>query len=484
MDITKKSIISNLIWRFSERIGAQGISFIVSIILARLLAPEAYGTVALITVFITIMQVFVDSGMGNALIQKKETDDIDFSTVFYFNVCMCTVLYIVLYFLAPFIASFYRDSQMTPLLRVVGLTLIVSGLKNVQQAYVSRNMLFKKFFYSTLFGTLISGVLGVLTAYMGYGVWALVIQQLSNIFIDTFILWITVKWRPKKCFSFSRLIVLFSFGWKLLCSNLIDTIYNNLRNLIIGKKYTERDLAYYTNGQKIPNLVVTNINSSIGSVLFPALSQEQDDKFLLKKHMRTAIQISSYIMWPILIGIAACAKPIVTILLTDKWLPCVPYLQIACFVYGFMPIHTTNLQAINAMGRSDLFLKLEIIKKIIGIIILVLSIPHGVLAIAASSMLITILNSFINSYPNRCLLSYSYIEQIKDIFPSFLLSCFMGAIVYSINFLSYSTFLLLIVQIVLGVFIYIACSKLLRINTYIYLVENIKNILSRRGFNK
>ena len=476
MNDIKKSVFSNLFWRFLERIGAQGISFIVSIVLARLLAPNYYGTIALVTVFIAILQVFVDSGLGNALIQKKNADDLDFSTVFYFNLIVCFIIYLCLYFFAPFISHFYNDNSMTSIIRVLGLTIIISGLKNVQQAYISRNMLFKTFFFATIGGTLISGVLGIVLAFFGAGVWALVFQHLSNSLIDTIIIWFTVEWRPKRLFSFSRFASLFSYGWKLLASSLLDTIYTNLRNLIIGKVYTQADLAYYTNGQKIPELVALNVNTSIGSVLFPALSKEQDNKALLKCHVRRSIRISSYIMWPMLIGIAVCAKSIILILLTDKWLPVVPYLQIACISYGLMPIHTTNLQAINAMGRSDLFLKLEILKKIIGVVVLILTIPYGVLAIAFSSIITGISSMFINAFPNTKLLHYSYLEQITDILPSLLLSIFMGIIVNLINVIDLSAVFILLIQVFVGAFIYIAGSIMFKIESFYYILDYIKKL--------
>ena len=484
MQHSKKVIMSNLVWRFMERIGAQGISFIVSIILARILAPEMYGTIALITVFLAIMQVFIDSGMGNALIQKKNADDTDFTTVFYFNMTMCVILYIILFICAPYISKFYDNPSITSVIRVIGLTLIISGVKNIQQAYISRNMLFKKFFYATLAGTLISGVIGVGMAFCGYGVWALVGQNISNSFIDTLILWTIVKWKPSGKFSLKRFKELFSYGWKLLVSSLIDTIYNNMRNLLIGKKYTSADLAYYTQGQKIPNLVVVNINTSIGSVLFPAMAQEQDNRELLKKHVRRSISISSYIMWPIMIGIAACAKSIVEILLTNKWIEAVPYLQIACIVYGFMPIHTANLEAIKAMGRSDIFLKMEVIKKILGVTVLVIAMPFGVKAIATSAIFTSIVSTFINAYPNRKLLNYPYIEQLKDILPSFTLALFMGISVLMLNKLNINMFLLLFLQIVVGGIVYIYGSILFRMESFKYILGIIKNAIGDLNRNE
>ena len=258
-----KNIVSNFIWRFAERCGAQLVSFVVSIVLARILAPEDYGTIALVTVFTAILQVFVDSGLGTALIQKKDADDLDFSSVFYFNFSICLVLYAVMFIVAPYIAIFYEDMTLTSVIRVLSLTIVISGVKGIQQAYVSRNMLFKRFFFSTIGGTIFSAFLGIGLAFSGCGVWALVAQQLSNTMIDTLILWITVKWKPKKEFSWKRLRTLFSYGWKLLVSSLLDTVYNNLRNLIIGKMYSSADLAYYNQGDKFPKIIVTNINITV-----------------------------------------------------------------------------------------------------------------------------------------------------------------------------------------------------------------------------
>ena len=267
-----ESVVKGFMWRFAERCGAQLVSFVVSIVLARILSPEDYGTIALVTVFTAILQVFVDSGLGTVLIQKKDADDLDFSSVFYFNFIVCLVLYAVMFLAAPYIALFYEDSTLTSVIRVLSLTIVISGVKGIQQAYVSRNMLFKRFFFSTIGGTIFSAFLGIGMACAGFGVWALVAQQISNTAIDTLILWITVKWRPKKVFSWQRLKYLLSFGWKLLVSALLDTGYNNLRNLIIGKLYSPTDLAFYNQGDKFPKVIVTNINASIDSVLLPTMS--------------------------------------------------------------------------------------------------------------------------------------------------------------------------------------------------------------------
>ena len=468
-----------MIWRFAERCGAQGVAFIVSLVLARLLDPETYGIVALVTVFTAILQVFVDSGMANALIQKKNADDLDFSTAFYFNLTVCIVLYLGMFFAAPLIADFYNMPDLTPVVRVLSLTIVVSGVKNVQQAYVSRHLKFKLFFFATLGGTVGAAIIGIIMAYCGMGVWALVTQQLFNVILDTIILWITVKWRPKAMFSMERLKGLFGYGWKLLVSGLLDTVYNNVRQLIIGKFYSSADLAFFNKGKQFPNLIITNINTSIDSVLLPVISTAQDDLTRVKAMTRKAIKTSSFVIWPLVMGMAACAEPIVRILLTDKWLPCVFYLQIFCFTYGFWPVHTANLNAIKAVGRSDIFLKLEIQKKIIGVISILAALPFGVQAIAIAYGLTSPINALINSRPNRSLLNYGYREQIIDMLPSMLLSGFMGVVVYFMNWININIYLLLLLQVIVGVAIYVGGAYIFKFESLSYIAQFAREKLKK-----
>ncbi len=469
-----KRVLTSFIWRFAERCGAQLVTFIVSVVLARILAPEDYGQIALITVFTTIMQVFVDSGLGTALIQKKDADDLDFSSVFYFNFAVCLILYAMMFFVASFISAFYNDSSLTPIIRVISLTIVISGVKGIQQSYVSRNMLFKRFFYATLGGTIFSAFLGIGLAYAGFGVWAIVAQQLSNTAIDTLILWMTVKWRPKKMFSWERLKGLLSFGWKMLASSLLDTVYNNIRSLIIGKMYSSSDLAFYDQGKKFPNVIVTNINTSIDSVLLPTMASAQDDASRVKSMTRRAIKTSTYIMALLMMGLAFCAEPIVRLVLTDKWLPCVPFLRIFCITYMFYPIHTANLNALKAMGRSDLFLKLEIAKKVVGMVLLLSTMWFGVMAMAYSLLVSSVLSQIINSWPNRKLLNYGYLEQLKDILPGIVLAVLMGCCVSLISLLGLSNVVTLLIQIPLGAVIYIAASAVLHLESFEYLMDMIR----------
>lgn len=475
----KKTVLKNFFWRFAERCGAQLVTFIVSIALARILAPEDYGQIALITVFTTIMQVFVDSGLGTALIQKKDADDLDFSSVFYFNFVVCLVLYAVMFVAAPFIAGLYNDSSLTSIIRSISLTIVISGVKGIQQSYVSRNMMFKRFFYATLGGTIFSAFLGIGLAYAGFGVWAIVAQQLSNTTIDTLILWLTVKWRPKKMFSLERLKGLLSFGWKMLASSLLDTVYNNIRSLIIGKMYSASNLAFYDQGKKFPNVIVININTSIDSVLLPTMASVQDNPDQVKVMTRRAIKTSTYIMAPLMMGLAFCATPIVRLVLTDKWLPCVPFLRIFCITYMFYPIHTANLNAIKAMGRSDLFLKLEIAKKIVGMTLLLSTMWFGVMAMAYSLLAGTLAGMIINSWPNRRLLNYTYFEQMKDIFPCIAMAIGMGCCVYFIGTLGISDALTIVIQIPLGTMIYIGASKIFHLESFEYLMGMLRPIIRK-----
>lgn len=482
-DSLKKKTIGGFVWRFAERCGAQGVQFVVSLVLARILTPNDYGTVALIMVFINVLGVFINSGMGAALIQKKNADDLDYSSLFYFNMFMCVTLYAIMFFCAPLIAKFYDKPELVALTRVISLTFIVSGVKGIQNAYVSKHLMFKRFFFSTLGGTIVSAVVGILLAYKGYGAWAIVVQSLSNNAIDTLILWITVKWRPKFMFSFKRLKGLFSYGWKLLLSGLLDTGYNQLRSLIIGKVYSSTDLAYYDKANNFPSMIITNVNSSIDSVLLPSMSSVQDSKESVKGMTRRAMKTSTYVMAPLLMGLAACGQSVISILITDKWLPSYPFMVIFCITYMFYPVHTANLNAIKAMGRSDIFLKLEIIKKIVGIIAILVTFKISVMAMAYSLLVTSVLAQIINSWPNKKLMNYSYLEQLKDILPGILLAAFMGGCVYCVNFLHLSNWLTLLIQVPLGAAIYIGLSALLKLESFTYCWNMVKPIISKI-FNK
>ncbi len=475
-----KTVTTNFFWRFFERSGAQLVTFLVSIILARLLEPSVYGEIALVLVFTTLLQVFVDSGFGVALIQKKNADNLDFSSVFYFNIFSCAILYGLIFLAAPYIAEFYHLAHLTPVIRVLGLMLIVSGIRDVQQAYVSKNLIFKKFFFATIGGTISAAVVGITMACLGFGIWALVGQQLTNVIVGTLILWMTVKWRPRLSFSLERLKTLFNFGWKMLVSALIDTGYNQLRQLIIGRIYTAKDLAFYNQGYHFPQAIAVNINTSIDSVLLPAMSAEQDNRKRVREMTRRAIRVSTYIMMPMMMGLAVCAEPLVRLILTEKWMPCVPFLRIFCITYAFFPIHTANLNAIKALGRSDIFLKLEMAKKMVGLTAILITMNISVMAMACSMLVVSVLSQIINSLPNKKLLGYDYLAQLKDMVPQIVLSCVMGTAVYCIKFAGLNDLTTIVLQIVAGISIYIGLSKLFRIECFEYIYDIIVKLFNRK----
>ena len=476
----KQSVITNFIWRFMERGGTYVMNFIVSVVLARLLDPSLYGTVALVTAITTILQVFVDSGMANSLIQKKDTDDLDYSSVFYFNLAFCLLLYAGLFFCAPWISRLYRIPELTPIVRVLGLTIVVSGVKNVQQAYVAKTMQFRRFFFATLGGTVFSAVVGITLAYLGYGVWALVFQQLLNVTVNTAILWLTVGWTPKRMFSWKRLGGLISYGWKLLVSQLLDTAYLKLYQFIIGLRYSTADLAFYNRGDQFPNLIMENTSASLDSVLLPVLSSEQDDRVRVREMTRRAVKVSTFVLMPLMAGLAACAEPLVRFLLTEKWLPCVPYMQLFCLNYAFWPVHTANLNAIKAVGRSDIFLKLEIIKKVLETGILLVTMRYGVMAITLGLLASGFASIVINAWPNRRLLDLPFTRQLLDVLPALLLSLGMAAAIWPVTLLGLPDAVKLLIMVPAGVLLYVGGSVLLKLDSFTYVLEIAKRLL-RRG---
>ena len=473
----QRKVFSGLIWKFGERIGAQAVSFLVSIILARLLLPSDYGVIALITIFIDIANVFVSSGFGAALVQKKDADEVDFSSVFYFSIVMSWVLYIIVFLGAPAVAGFYDKEILTPVLRVMALKLPLAGVNSVQHAYVQKKMLFKRFFFSTLIGTVGSAVVGIVMAYTGFGAWALVAQYLFNSTMDTVVLWFTVRWRPVWRFSLGRMKYLFGFGWKMLASELIHTSYKQIRSLIIGKVYTEKDLAFYNQGGKLPSLIVTNINSSVSSVLFPAMTLKQDDTGKLKEMVRLSIRVSSYIMWPLMIGLLVISEPIVRLMFSEKWLPCVPYMQIACIQFALEPVQTANVQAVKAMGKGRTYLIMEIVKKLFGIVMIVAVMYQGVMAIAVTAMFVTFFAALVNSTPNRKYLGYTYREQLVDLIPSILLAAAMGICVYGVGRLPVPDLVSIVLQAVSGAASYIIISLAFRVSQFRYIVDILKNFI-------
>lgn len=477
----KKNIFAGLAWKFSERIITQGISFLISLILARILDPENYGTVSLVLVFVSIANAFIVYGFGEALIQKKEADDIDFSTAFFLNLLLSFGLYFILFFAAHPIAEFYNDIRLVSVIRVLALQIPLSSVKSIQHAFVSKKMMFRKFFFSTLGGTIVSGVIGIIMAYKGFGVWALVEQYIVNSVIDMTVLFFTVKWRPHLEFDKESAKSIFCFGWKLMLSGLINVTYDEIRSLVIGKKFSKSDLAFYNKGNQFPSLVISNINTSVSSVLFPALCTKTDDKAQLKEMTRLSMKLTSYLVFPVLAGFFVVARPMISILLTDKWIECVPFLKICCAYWAMQPIQTANFQTIKACGRTDICLKMEIIKKSVGMILLFISILGGVYYVALSSVFSALFSMILNMIAVSRLIDYKVCRQIADMIPNILITLIMSVLCYSVSFLIPNKYLLLLCQVLVGVTSYLILSVVFGNDSFSYLIGFIKNNVKRNS---
>lgn len=470
---TKSKIMNGLFWKIMENGGSQGVQFLVSILLARLLSPSEYTVVGIITIFITIANVLVQNGFSTALIQKKDADEADFSSVFYFNLINAAVIYIILFFAAPYIAGFYGNQEMTAIIRVLSVILFPGAVTSVQNAFVSRKMEFKGLFLATLWAAVISGAISIGMAAYGMGIWALVGQQIVYYFALMVILFVTVTWHPRKLFVWKRISTMFSFGWKLLCASLIDTVFNNIHGLVMGKIYNKEVLGIYNRGEQFPKLIVSNLGAAIQSVMLPALAVNQNHPEKLKNMLRRSIVTSSYLVLPMMAGLIAVADTLVLLLLGEKWINSVPFLRIMCVAYSFWPIHIANLQALNAVGRSDIFLKLEIIKKTIGMAVLLIGIRYNAITLVALKAFADFLCTFINAWPNKKLLNYSIMEQWKDIMPSLLVSFIMGAAVYSIQFIVSGLWVRIVVQVLAGVAVYAGLSWLFRLESFTYLWNTV-----------
>ena len=468
-----KKITSGLVWRFGERVLAQGVTFVVSLIVSRILGPSAYGMVALLLVFINLSEVFLTAGFGNSLIQKKNSDNVDFSSVFYFNVIFSIVLYLIVFFAAPFVEDFYGKDYvgLTSALRVLAIRIPITAINNVQQSYVSKNMVFKKFFFATIGGSFSSAVVGITMALNGFGVWALVAQYLFNALVNTLVLWFTVKWRPILAFSFERLKGLISYGWKLLCANLFFSLSNNIRSILIGKFYTSSDLAYYNRGKQIPDLIADTLNTSILSVMFPALCKIQNDKEQMKALVRRAVKTLSYFLAPILFGIALLSEKLVVLVLSNEWIGAVPFIKIFCISCMLQPVMKPCQQVTKALGKSGIFLILEIIKCTITILLLLITLKFGVIYIAFGYIASSIIGMFIDIYVGGRMIKYNFFEQFFDVIKPVLVSLVMYVLLSFIDYIPVAPIVRILLQVVMGVIFYWFVSLATKDETYIYVVN-------------
>lgn len=475
-----------LIWKLLERFGVQGIQFVLQIILARLLSPEHYGALSMMIVFTTLANVFIQNGFNTSLIQNKDVTEEDYSSVFWVSLAVAGILYGMIFAAAPLIAQFYRMPDIVRPLRVLALTLFPGALNSIQLAKVSREMDFKKVFFSSIIGILIAGAAGVGIALMGGGLWALVVQNLLNITVACAVMLFTVQWHPRLVCNPYRVAELFRFGWKLLVASLLDTLEQNLRSLVIGKKYDSGTLGYHNRGIQFPQFLLYAINGATASVLLPAMSANQDEKAAVKALVKKSIIMSSYIIFPMMAGLAAVAKPLIRLLLTEKWLPAVPYMQIYCFCYAFYTIFVCNLQAMNAVGRSDWFLKLEVVKKIYGIALLTVAVVFfdTPMAIAMTGVFSIGIDWYINCFPNKKLIGYSYAEQIRDVLPLFLLTLLMTVSVLLVGFgcavATLPDIVTLILQIVTGIAVYVFLSVIVKPYPYRVVIDMVAGFLKEK----
>lgn len=480
MGFTRGTIVRSFLWKLFERLSVQIVQFVVTIVLARLLLPTEYGVVALIAIFIQLCDVIIEGGLNTALIQKKNADNTDFSTIFFASLSVSVLLYAIMYFCSHAIANFYNKAELVPIIRVLCLSLPFYAFNSIQRAYVSKHMLFQKLFYSSLGAVILSGTVGIYLAYNGYGVWALVVQSICSQFFTTLIMWYTIKWRPILVFSLERFKGLFNYGWKVFGANFITSLFVNLRKIVIGKFFAPASLAYYEKGEQLPALIMNNIFTSVSSILLPTFSDSQDDRPKVKAMMRRSTKMSCFFIYPLMVGMIVAAKPLVLFLLTDKWLPVVPFVQILCVANFFRPITISNWEAIKALGYSGITLKLEIVKKVVDVIILIVSSLIGLYAIAWGCVVFNCLCVFINLAPNKKLLDYGVREQVLDAVPTFLLASVMGLLVYWIQFLSIPTFFILVLQLIIGSGLYLLLCRLFKEESYVYIIQMIKNELYKR----
>lgn len=472
------SLVSeSIFWKLLERFGVVGVQFVLQLVLARLLNPSHYGTLSIMIIFTSLANVFIQTGFNTALIQNKDVTEEDYSSVLWVSLMIAAVMYGIIFCTAPVIGFFYLMEEIVRPLRVLALMLFPGAWNSVLLAKVSRELDFKKVFVSNLAAIIVSGIVGIGIALLDGGLWALVVQSLLNVTVSCVVMQFSIRLKIKFICNWRRIKILFGFGSRILISTFINTIYRDLHSMVIGKKYNSGALGYYTRGQQFPQFFISAIDGAVQSVMLPVMSTLQDDTSQLKEMARTTIRVSSYVVFPAMFGLAAVAEPLICLLLTEKWLPCVPYLRVYCISFAFYPVHSANLQAINAMGRSDLFLKLEIIKKVYGVIALIIAVYcfDSPLAIAMTSVITTIISCFVNASPNKKLINYSYIEQMKDIIPVFVLSTVMFGIVYVIGLLSLSNLLIMTVQIIVGMIFYIATSHLLKLQSYRFLLNMVKS---------
>ncbi len=471
-----KKVFSGMKWKAVERFSLQFINAVTPMVLARLLLPEDFGTIAILSVFISIANTFVHNGLGNSIIQKKDSDDLDCSTVFFTQFAIAAICYTILFISAPFIAKWYKNPQLSLMLRVMSFSIVISAIGSIQITVMKKNMQFQKSFAINTFATITYGVVGIGLAYAGFGPWSLVWANLANGIALPLGAIFMVRWRPKLQFSFERLKSLFSYSWKLTVGWLIGTLHQDLYVLVVGKRFSSATLGYYNRAGSFPSIITKTVTEVVDGVMFPAMSQIQDNREKLKSVTKTLLSMNSYILFPMFLGLSAVAKNLVVLILTEKWLPSVPMMQIICVTYALNSINNSNMQVFNSMGRSDLFMKFELIKRSISIVLLIVMSFISIYAVIVVLLLMAVLSNMMNAYQNKKLLGIKFSEQAACLLPPLVCAAVMWVLVMAVGLIKMNIFVSLTVQILTGVIVYLALSYIFRLQPFFYLVNHIRNM--------
>lgn len=480
----KNKTLSAVAWQFLQKFVNQFLSFIVTVILARLLMPSDYGVVALASMFNVLAGIFIGGGMSSALIQKNDADELDYNTVFYSSLMMSFIIYAIVFFGSPIMACIYDNAQITPVMRTLALTMPIGALSMVQDAKVSKKLEFKKFFTASLSRQLIAAAIGISMAYLGFGPWALVAQQIFGSITNTFVMYQIVRWHPRRMYSWERFKILFSYAWKKLATGFIGTLCVQLKGYLIGARYTTSDLAFYNRGEGLPAMFSNNISGTIDAVLFPALASMNDDISAVKRGLRRAMMTSSYILTPIFLGLCAVSGQIVPLLYSNKWSQAIPFMQVACLTECIVVLNKANLLSIHAIGRPEESLKLEFRKKPVMILLLLIAVFISPIAISIAMFVYSFYVLYMNTRPNAKYLNYSLREQINDVKPAFILGATMSAIVYGIGLIIPNAIIALCFQIPIGIIIYLGISHLMQFEAYMYCRNIIHDVYNRKVRHK
>ena len=468
----RNKALNGFIWKFSEKVGTQLLQIVLQIILARILLPSDYGLIAILSIFITISDVFITQGFSTGIIQKKVVDDLDCSSIFWANLLLSFILYLILFLISPYVAKFYKNELLTKIMRVLSLNVIIGAIGSVHNAVLSRKLDFKKSFYRNLSNIITQGIVGIILAYKGYGVWSLVFSKLSGSLVGSLVLCLTVEWRPKFVFSLERVTNLFYFSSRILGTNILNTFFNNVHTVIIGKYYTNDILGYYQRGQQIPQASMTAVDGSMNEVLYATLSKYQDDIPNLKRILRKSMKLSMYVVMPLMFGLISIAKPLTIFLLTEKWIHSVPFMQLSCIICMFWPL-TARIHGLNALGRSDVTLKIEIISKLLTLALILVLVPFGIYAIMYGTIIASCISLWIVSFYVNKYIGYTNKEMFRDLLPTFISSIIMMICVLFAGKFVQNIFLKLVVEILIGITVYGFLSDFFKIDSFFYLKDII-----------